>query len=230
MSQEPTTIASAGPNRILIFLTLFIQAALAFGLVIFIMRREWEGAFLTLTVVGLIVVPAFVLRRHRVYVPPEFQLIAAAFVFLSLFLGSAANFYEHFWWWDVVLHISSGFLLGVVGWIVLFLMNQTDRLPPGIRPSFLCFFGVTFAVSLGVLWEVYEFAIDQFLGKNMQRTETGVVDTMQDLITDTLGATAVALMGWTYSRTGRYSFLVDAIRGFMRKNPRLFGSEKDTSL
>jgi hypothetical protein len=73
-----------------------------------------------------------------------------------------------------------------------------------------------------VLWEVYEFAVDRALGMNMQRTETGVVDTMQDLIIDTLGATAVALMGWVHAKTGRYSVLVDAIRGFMRRNPHLF--------
>src|SRR5688500_16947717 len=102
---------ASGSNRTVVVLTLAIQATLALGLVSFLARREWGRAVLTLLVVGLIVVPAFLLRRHRVYVPPEFQLVAAAFVFLSLFLGSAADFYERFWWWDIMLHVSSGFLL-----------------------------------------------------------------------------------------------------------------------
>jgi hypothetical protein len=210
------------PNRAIIILTLLIQAALAIGFITFVVRQDWEKALLTLLVVGLITVPAFVLRRHRVYVPPEFQLIAVAFVFLSLFMGSVADFYERFWWWDIVLHISSGVLLGVVGWITLFLLNRTNRLPPGIHPAFLCFFGLTFAVSLGVLWEIYEFAVDQVLGENMQRRETGVADTMQDLIINMGGATVVAVLGWLYFRTGRYPFLVGGLRTFMSRNPRLF--------
>ena len=77
---------------------------------------------------------------------------------------------------------------------------------------------------MGVLWEIFEFAVDSIWPHvNMMSNETGVADTMHDLIVDTIGAIIVAFMGWAYSRTGRYSFLVDAVRGFIRKNPRLFG-------
>jgi len=138
-------------NSIYITLTLLIQAAVALGLIVFILRRDWENTFLTVLVLGLTLVPTFLLRRYRVYIPPEFQLVSAIFIFLSLFLGSAADFYYHFWWWDFILHIGSGFLLGIVGFLVLFLLNQTERLPEGMRPAFLCFFGLTFAVFLGVM-------------------------------------------------------------------------------
>lgn len=203
--------------------TLALQAALAVGLIVFTIKGDWENAFLTLAVIGLTVVPAFVLRRYRVYVPLEFQLIAVAFVFLSFFLGSARDYYYKYWWWDVVLHTSSGFLLGIIGWIVLFLLNQTDRIPRGMKPAFLCFFAVTFAVFLGVLWEIFEFVVDSIWPEvNMMSHETGVADTMHDLIVDTIGAIIVASMGYAYSRTGRYSFIVDAVRSFIEKNPRLF--------
>src|SRR5690606_25136735 len=100
---------------------------------------------------------------------------------------------------------------------------QTDRLPRAIHPKFLCFFGVTFAVFAGVLWEIFEFAVDStWPHVNMMSNETGVADTMHDLIVNTLGAILVALMGWAYFRSKRYSFLVDAVRGFIQKNPRLF--------
>ncbi|HVJ67435.1 MAG TPA: hypothetical protein VM510_05590 [Caulifigura sp.] len=206
--------------------TLAIQSVLAVGLVLFVLRRDWENVFLTTIVIGLTMLPAFVSRRYRVYIPPEFQLIAAIFVFLSLFLGSARDFYYRYWWWDMVLHTGSGFLLGVIGWITLFLLNRTDRLP-GIRPGFMCFFAVTFAVFLGVIWEIFEFVVDRlFPAVNMQSNETGVVDTMHDLIVDLAGAVLVAMMGLAYARSGRYSFVVDAVRRFTRRNPRLFRGEK----
>lgn len=114
-------------------------------------------------------------------------------------------------------------MLGIIGFLTLFLMNQTDRPPFGIRPAFLCFFGVTFAVFLGVLWEILEFAVDlAFPWANMQSRETGVGDTMLDLIVDTVGAIVVALMGWAYFKSGRYSFIKDGVQKFIRKNPRLF--------
>ena len=205
--------------------TLAIQSVLAVGLVLFVLRRDWENVFLTTIVIGLTMLPAFVSRRYRVYIPPEFQLIAAIFVFLSLFLGSARDFYYRYWWWDMVLHTGSGFLLGVIGWITLFLLNRTDRLP-GIRPGFMCFFAVTFAVFLGVVWEIFEFVVDRlFPAVNMQSNETGVVDTMHDLIVDMAGAVIVAMMGLAYARSGRYSFVVDAVRRFTRRNPRLFRDE-----
>jgi hypothetical protein len=204
-------------------LTLLIQSLVVVGLVLFIVRRDWENVFLTTVVLVLTLVPAFLLRRYRVYIPPEFQLVSATFIFLSLFLGSAADFYYHFWWWDIILHIGSGFLLGIVGFLVLFLLNHTDRLPEGMRPAFLCFFGVTFAVFLGVLWEIFEFAVDVIVpGTNMLSWETGPRDTIVDLAVDTLGAIFVALLGWAYIKTGRYSFIADGVRKFIRKNPRFF--------
>ena len=211
-------------------LTLILQAILVVGLAMFIWRRDWENIFLTILVFALTLIPAFLFRRLRVFIPPEVQLIAVGFVFLSLFLGSAADFYYRFWWWDMALHAGSGFLLGIVGFMFLFLLNQTDRLPPGIRPGFLCFFGVTFAVFIGVLWEIFEFTVDSFFPWiNMQSVETGVKDTMKDLIVDTLGACLVGLMGWAYFKTGRYSFIADTVRKFIRKNPRLFHKSRKSA-
>jgi hypothetical protein len=59
----------------------------------------------------------------------------------------------------------------------------------------------------------------------MMSQETGVHDTMHDLIVDAIGATIVALMGYAHSRSGRFSFLIDAVRAFTRRNPRWFGNK-----
>ena len=233
MQEQPnvaTVHAAAGhtPEDRGLYLTItwVIQVLLGAGLLLFLLRRNWENVFLTAVVIALTLVPAFLFRRYRVIVPPEFQLVAALFNFVSLFLGSALDFYYHFWWWDLVLHTASGFLLGIIGFVVLFVLNQTDRLPPGMKPSFIAFFGVTFAVTLGVAWEIFEFAVDRMWPHlNMQSNETGVADTMIDLIVDAAGAVIVALMGYAYLKTGRYSFIGDAVRKFVRKNPGLVSKE-----
>lgn len=223
MTAQGAAPLSASARRFTNRATLFIQVWLAAAFLVFTYRQDWENVFLTLAVMGLIVVPAYLLRQSRVYVPPEFQLIAAVFVFLSLFLGSAGDFYYRFWWWDILLHMGSGFLFGVVGWIVMFLLLETDRLPRAIGPALLSVFGICFAVTLGVVWEIVEYGVDLLWPHiNMMSHETGVADTMHDLIVDTIGALLVGVIGYAYTRRGRFSFLIDAVRRFMHRNPRLF--------
>jgi hypothetical protein len=213
-------------RKLYLTITYVMQVLLGVGLVLFLLRRNWENAFLTAVVIALTLVPALLSRRYGVIIPPEFELVAVLFNFLSLFLGSALDFYYRFWWWDLVLHAASGFLLGIIGFVALFVLNQTDRVRPAMKPGFIAFFGVTFAVTLGVFWEIFEFACDQMWPYlNMQTVETGVVDTMIDLIVDTIGAVIVAVMGYAYLKTGRYSFIADAVRKFVRKNPRLVGKD-----
>jgi hypothetical protein len=99
-------------------------------------------------------------------------------------------------------------------------------LPRAVGPGLVCVFGITFAVTLGVLWEIFEYLVDLLWPHaNMMSRETGIHDTMHDLIVDTIGAIIVGLMGYAYSRSGRFSFLIDAVRAFMRKNPRWFGGQ-----
>jgi len=227
----PTPLADRAAGRaddanahVYLLLTLGIQAVLAVGLLVYLLRRDWENAALTGGVILLTLAPAFVWRRWRVYVPPEFQLTSAAFCFLSLFLGSATDLYYRFWWWDALLHTTSGFLLGTLGFLAVFLLNRTDRLPREVRPEFVCIFAFAFGVTLGVLWEILEYGLDlMWPYLDMQTRESGVRDTMHDLIVDTLGALIVSAMGWAYYRTGRYSFIADGVRSFVGRNPRLFG-------
>src|SRR3954463_6823565 len=108
----------SNPNEqrnLYLVLTSVLQLLLVIGLSLFLLRRNWENVFLTSVVILLTLIPALLFRRYRVIIPPEFQLISALFVFLSLFLGSALDFYYRFWWWDLVLHTASGFLLGSMG-------------------------------------------------------------------------------------------------------------------
>jgi len=216
---EPT------PQKLILTVTYAIQALSAVGFVLFALRRNWENAFLTASVIALTLLPALLSCRYHIVIPPEFQVISAAFVFLSLFLESAADYYYRYWWSDIVMHRGSGFLLGVVGFNAMILLNQTDRIPRGMKPGFLCFFAVTFAAFHGV-WEVFEFIVDQIApAVNMQSNETGVRDTMHDLIVDTLGAVIVAVMGWVYLRTGCYSFIADGVRSFIQRNSHLIRQE-----
>src|SRR6478752_89396 len=202
--------------RVYRVLTLVIQILLLAGVIGFILLHDWANAVLTTLVIVLTLVPRLLKRWFRVDVPPEFQLVAAVFVFCAIFLGTALGFYGRFYWWDTALHTTSGCLLGVIGFIAAFLINGTDHRPEGMRVSLIAVFGFMFAVTLGVFWEIYEFIADNLIpGLNMQVVETGPTDTMVDMIVNPIGAAVVAVLGYWCVRTGRQGIIVGGVTKFV---------------
>jgi len=61
-----------------------------------------------------------------VQIPPEFQVLAVGFVFASLFLGEIRSYYLRIWWWDIALHTSSGLLLGILGFLLIYVLNENE--------------------------------------------------------------------------------------------------------
>jgi len=105
-------------------------------------------------------------------------------------------------------------------------LNEKEEIELHMRPAFVAFFAFIFAVGMGAMWEIFEFGMDQFFGLNMQKT--GLVDTMWDLIVDTIGGGVIALLGYGYLMTaGNESFLEKWIDDFIAANPRLFGRERE---
>ncbi|MFA7585622.1 MAG: hypothetical protein WCY11_05405, partial [Novosphingobium sp.] len=172
-----------------------------------ILGRQWLTAVVTVGIILVTLAPFFMARLFRVFIPPEFVLAAIAFVFASLFLGEVHGYYTRYWWWDIALHSGSGFLLGVVGFLLVHVLNETEEIGMHMKPGFVAFFAFLFAVGIGVLWEIFEFAMDQLFGMNMQKPmlddPSGLTDTMWDLIVDMLGALVVTVLGYGYIKTAR---------------------------
>jgi len=138
----------------------------------------------------------------------------AVFIFATIFLGEIKDFYEKYWWWDVVLHTGSAVAFGLFGFIFIFMLFEGDRwAAPPIAIAFLSF---CVAMSIGAVWEIFEFAMDQLFGMNMQKS--GLIDTMWDLIVDALGALFSAVTGYFYLKTPRDSGVGLWIKEFIEKN------------
>lgn len=196
-----------------------------------VVGAAWQGQWLTAMVTSAVIVttllPLFLRRRFRVFVPPEFEALAVVFLFSSLFLGEVRGYYQRFWWWDIALHTASGFLLGILGFLLVYLLNESEEVEVYLRPRFVALFAFMFAVGLGALWEIFEFSMDRFFGTNMQKEmlgdPSGLTDTMWDLIVDSVGAAVISVLGYGYLRTqGSDSFLETWIQGFIEDNPHLF--------
>jgi hypothetical protein len=191
----------------------------------------WHQQWLTVGIVaGILAItffPLLMAQRFRVFIPPEFEILAIIFVFASLFLGEVHGYYTRFWWWDLVLHTSSGLLMGILGFLLVHVLNETEDINLHMTPGFVAFFAFTFAVGVGTLWEVFEFAMDSLFAMNMQKPmlgdPSGLTDTMWDMIVNTLGALVIAVLGYGYLKaSGNKSFLERWIQAFIQANPGLF--------
>lgn len=208
-------------------LTVLLQVILFVEVVASVWNQLWLTAVITTGILLISLTPAFLGKLFRIFIPPEFVLLAIAFIFASLFLGEIRGYYTRFWWWDIVLHSCSGVLLGIIGFLLVHVLNQTEEIELHMKPGFVAFFAFLFAVGIGALWEIFEFGMDSVFRTNMQKEmlgdPSGLTDTMWDLIVDVLGALVITVLGYGYIRMAQNeSFLEQWIDAFVKGNPRLF--------
>lgn len=221
--EEVATSRGNRAHRILVGVLLLLMVV---EWVALLLEQRWLSTFLVTLIIVTLVSPLIFRHRLAVEIPAEFHFAAVIFIFASLYLGEIQSFYQRFWWWDIVLHGSAGLLMGIVGFFLVYLLNESKRVELHLTPVFISVFAGLFAVAIGTFWEIFEFSMDQLFGTNMQKPmlgdPSGLTDTMWDMIVNALGALIISSMGWWYLKRKQLFFVKEWIRAFIRKNPRMF--------
>lgn len=211
-------------------MTILLKLSLLVGAILAFVEGRLEAGAVTLLIFFITFLPILLGNRFDVKIPPAFEVLAVIFIYASLFLGEVHGYYVRFWWWDLVLHTGSGFLLGILGFLLVYVLNEQKEIDLDLNPGFVALFAFLFAIGFGTFWEIFEYATDRTLGTNMQKS--GLRDTMWDLIVNSIGAFIIAVLGWGYlRRKGIDSFLERWIHTFIEKNPKLFerrGKQRDS--
>lgn len=210
-------------DKIQLIISYILQLILLGTIGYSLYNQQWLNAFAVIGILLLTFIPKLLRHNFKIYLPIEFDFIAILFIFTAIFLGEVHSYYTLFWWWDILLHSSSGFLLGIAGFMLVYVLNEEKRLVQRMKPGFIALFGFAFAVALGTVWEIFEFSMDTIFGLNMQNL--GLVDTMGDLIVDTLGAAFIAILGYFFIRKGKLFIFDRMIYKFVEKNPKLFSKK-----
>lgn len=206
--------------------SLLLKVILAVGAVLEAIQGDWLKATATAGIVIVAFLPMLLGYRFHVRIPPEFELLAVIFVYASLFLGEVHGYYLKYWWWDILLHMGSGLIMGIFGFLLVYVINEHEDLELHMKPSFVGLFAFMFALGMGTIWEIFEFTLDQFLGMNTQGSS--LADTMSDLIVDGIGALIISLLGYSYLRNPQTeSFLERWIHHFIALNRRIFSHRKN---
>src|SRR3989338_3403978 len=210
-------------EKFLFALSYFLRLIILIEAVTAAWNRNLEILFIAVGILVLTFIPALIARNYKLNIPIEFEALVVLFISLSLFFGEVHQFYARFWWWDIFLHSLSGLLLGFAGFLALYIMYTEHKIKTS--PKLAMFFSFCVAVAIGALWEIIEFILDSSLGWNMQKS--GLIDTMWDLIVDSISAVIISASGYFYlKRKNQVPFIERGIKKFMEKNPRLFRKRK----
>ena len=208
-------------NRI----SILLKSCLIIGALGLFFDGQYQAMMETILILCITFLPYILNVRFQVKIPFEFETLAVLFIILTLFTGEVLDFYMRYWWWDKALHTFSGFLLGITGFLLVYVLNEDDQVHIDLSPAFIAMFAFMFAMGIGALWEIFEYAMDQTFGLNMQKS--GLQDTMWDLIVDAIGALIISILGYRYLQTAeRDSFLEAWIDKFMEANPQMFDKKK----
>lgn len=144
------------------------------GLVIFVMvravlRREYQSVFLCGLSLILMVLPSIISKKLKVMLPSTLEVIILLFIFAAEVLGEINSFYVRVPNWDTMLHTINGFLCAAIGFCLVDMLNRNERFSFKLSPLYLAIASFCFSMTVGVLWEFYEFGADQLLGRDMQK-------------------------------------------------------------
>ncbi len=197
---------------------LLIWGALAFEAAAAAFEGRWQLVFVAFATFALSLLPILFARRFGIKVPTSFYVFIVLFVFASIFLGEAFDFYNRYWWWDLLLHSGSAMAFGLVGVLFMLMLFGSDRY--AAPPWAVAFFAFCFAMTVGAVWEIFEYAMDRNFGLNMQKS--GLDDTMGDLVVNAVGAAIGAAAGFFYLKGQELGGLTAPLRDFVRSNRGLF--------
>ena len=222
------------------FIVYFTLRALVIATMILqILNRNYENVFLCALTLILLIMPSLMQITFRVELPTTLEIIILIFIFAAEILGEIREFYLIFPFWDTALHTLNGFLAAAIGFSLVDLLNRSERTVFNLSPLFTAIVAFCFSMTIGVVWEFFEFGMDQLAGFDMQKdtvihvirsvtldpaghnvpyeisgiTETvvngqelglggyldiGLIDTMQDLIVNFIGAFVFSVIGFFY--------------------------------
>ncbi|MDA0679141.1 MAG: hypothetical protein O3A13_05135 [Proteobacteria bacterium] len=192
--QAGPEVSESWVNKVELAIAIALQISIFLVTVGAFVEAQWLVAFNGALVLILSFAPAIIERRLRVPLPVELTLITCVFLYASFALGEVRDFYEKIWWWDLALHGLSALTVGIIGFLSIYVFYMTRRIR--VAAGWIATITFALAVSVGTIWEIFEFSMDWYFGFNMQKS--GLTDTMTDLAINAAGAAIAAAIGYFY--------------------------------
>lgn len=156
-------------NKATLAVYLVLRGLVILALVRAALRGHFESVFLCALTLVLLILPSMLTRKLQIELPTTLEIIILLFIFAAEILGEINSFYIRVPNWDTMLHTLNGFLCAGVGFALVDMLNRSDRFSFKLSPVYLAIVAFCFSMTVGVLWEFFEYLGDVFLGLDMQK-------------------------------------------------------------
>ncbi len=150
---------------VFVLLRLFVIAVGVFSA----LNGSYENLFYCVLTLALFTLPSFFENKFNIDLPDTLEIIILLFIFASEILGELGSYYTKVPYWDTMLHTVNGFLCAAIGFALCDILNRNDKMKFKLSPLFLAIIAFCFSMTIGVLWEFFEFFMDVFMGTDMQK-------------------------------------------------------------
>ena len=188
---------------------LVLRLIVLVSLVSAILRQEYESAFVCVLVLFLFMLPFFIQKNFGICLPSTLEIIILLFIFAAEILGELQSYFIQYPDWDTMLHTTNGFLCAAVGFSLIDILNRDAKIKFTLSPVYVALAAFCFSMTIGVLWEFFEFGMDRLFHMDMQKDT--IVHTMSSVMLDPTtsnipitidGITSVAVNGRDLGCTG----------------------------
>lgn len=224
-------------SSFIVYMTL--RALVILVMILQILNRNFENVFLCALTLVLLIMPSLIQINLKIELPTALEIIMLLFIFAAEILGEIQAYYEKIPMWDTVLHTLNGFLMAAIGFALVDILNRNKKISFQLSPAFLAVVAFCFSMTIGVIWEFFEFGMDQIFHLDMQKDtivntiysvmldpaggnhvvgvtgirdvavngeslglggylDIGLLDTMEDLLVNFVGATVFSIIGYFY--------------------------------
>lgn len=176
-------------NKVSLAVYLVLRTLVIISMLRSFFRDDYESVFLCGLTLVLLILPSLLAKSLKLELPGTFEVIVLMFIFSAEILGEINNFYIKVPYWDDILHTMNGFLCAALGFALVDMMNREERFTFQLSPAFLAVVAFCFSMTVGVLWEFFEFSCDQYLALDMQKDT--IVNTINTVSLDSSGTNRV---------------------------------------
>ena len=148
---------------------VLLRASVVLVMIAQFFNHDYENVFLCVLTLILFVIPTFIETNYHIDIPDTLEIILLLFVYAAEILGEIANYYERFPIWDTMLHTTTGFLAAAIGFSLVDILNRNDKIKFDLSPFYMAFVAFCFSMTVAAVWELFEFSMDMFFGKDMQK-------------------------------------------------------------
>lgn len=154
-------------SSFIVYMTL--RALVIIMMILQVFNRNYENVFLCGLTLILLIVPSLIQINLKIELPTTLEITILLFIFAAEILGEIQSYYIMFPFWDTVLHTLNGFLMAAIGFALVDILNRSKHNTFQLSPAYLAIVAFCFSMTIGVLWEFFEYGMDTFFALDMQK-------------------------------------------------------------